>query len=203
MRILIFGDSITYGYNDSVGGGWAERLRMTPVFEESDHSVYPLGISGDTTEGVLKRFEIETAARFRNEKSFIVLAIGTNDCQYLKAAKQNRYTTKEFTSNYSKLIALAKQHGAGVLILGIPPADEVASKVVSEDKLWFEPRTLEINSIIKELAEKESLPFVDIMKLFEENGGKNLLDDGLHPNTKGHELIYETVKKKLRELLKM
>ncbi len=200
MRILIFGDSITYGYND-IEGGWAERLRMTPVFEETDHSVYPLGISGDTTEGVLTRFEIETTARFRNEKSFIVLAIGTNDCQYLNSDKKNRFTTEEFRSNYSKLIMLAKEHGVGVLILGLPPVDEVASRVVSEDKSWFEPRTLELNSIIKELAEKESVPFVDIMKLFEENGGNALLDDGLHPNTKGHELMYELVKQKLQEIL--
>lgn len=202
MRILIFGDSITYGYND-IEGGWAERLRMTPVFEETDHSVYPLGISGDTTEGVLKRFEVEAAVRFRDEKSFIVLAIGTNDCQYLKSEKKNRFATGEFRSNYSKLIALAKKHGAGVLILGLPPVDEVASKVVSEDKSWFELRTFELNMIIKELAEKEFIPFVDIMKLFEENGGKALLDDGLHPNTKGHELIYGSVSKRLREILKI
>lgn len=200
MRILIFGDSITYGYNDTEGG-WAERLRMTSVFEETDHSVYPLGISGDTTEGVLKRFEVETSARFRNEDSFIVLAIGTNDSQYLKTDKKSRYTTKEFRDNYSKLITLAKKHGVGVLILGLPPVDEVASKEVSEDKSWFESRTLELNNIIKELAEKESVPFVDVMKLFEENGGNDLLDDGLHPNTKGHELMYKEIEKKLRSIL--
>lgn len=199
MRILIFGDSITYGVSDSKGG-WAERLRMTPVFEETDHSVYPLGISGDTTTGVLKRFEIESQARFHDEKSFIVIAIGTNDGQYLRDENRERFSNDEFTRNYEELIGLAKRH-AGVLILGLPIVDEAASKTVSDTKSFPEAKNKELNKIIQNLATKHSIPFVDMQQLFERNGGTSLLSDGLHPNTRGHELIYQEVCKQLRDIL--
>ncbi len=201
MRVLVFGDSITFGYNDAAGG-WAQKLRLTPVFEETDHSIYPLGISGDTTEGVLKRFEIETLARrWHGEKTFTVLAIGTNDAQYLINEKRNRYTTDEFEHNYRSLLDLALEMSAGVLVLGLPPVDDEASKVVSEEKAFFQRRTVELNEIIKQFATEKNIPFVDIMSLFQNHGGNVLLDDGLHPNTQGHELIYREVCKQLRDLL--
>ncbi len=203
MRILIFGDSITYGCNDEKGG-WAERLRMDPDFTQKDHTFYPLGIQGDTSEGVLKRFDGETQARFKEQKSFIILAIGTNDTQYLKTEERNRFSEEEFNSNYLKLIKLAKKHGSGVLVLGLPPVDEtrVNSMSWSVEKSYFEARVNLFNSKIKALTQEYSLSFVDIMRLFEQNCDKSLLDDGLHPNSKGHKLMYRDVKKSLLRLFK-
>ena len=64
-RILVFGDSITYGAWDK-RGGWVQRLRefldeknlidlnKIPVL------IYNLGVSGDTTNDALERFEFES-----------------------------------------------------------------------------------------------------------------------------------------------
>ena len=52
---LIFGDSITQGFND-LTGGWVQRLRESLTL---DDFVINLGVSGDTSDGLLARFEVE------------------------------------------------------------------------------------------------------------------------------------------------
>lgn len=77
-RVCIFGDSITQGYNDFDNGGWADQLKIYFNKENPDHSFFNLGISGDNTEDLLKRFKVEVEAR--NPEVFII-AIGINDSQ--------------------------------------------------------------------------------------------------------------------------
>jgi len=67
-HILVFGTSTTYGAWDSEGG-WVARLRKfldektISSNYKSEGLIYNLGVSGDKTEDVLKRFEPETKAR--------------------------------------------------------------------------------------------------------------------------------------------
>jgi len=81
MNICIFGDSITWGAYDPINGGWVGLLRN--YFEkksEGEIEIYNLGISGNTTDGLLKMIENESIPR---EPEVIVLAIGINDTQYI------------------------------------------------------------------------------------------------------------------------
>jgi lysophospholipase L1-like esterase len=52
--ICVFGDSITWGAYDPERGGWVNRLRND--LEKKEIESYNLGISGDTTADLLKRF---------------------------------------------------------------------------------------------------------------------------------------------------
>src|SRR5476651_375488 len=98
-RILIFGDSITWGAVDEDGGGWAQRIKqyvdkktLTPGYASS---VYVLGVSGDTTEDLLKRFNSEVQSRLDDESNLmIVFAIGTND-SYIEIKSQENQVSKE------------------------------------------------------------------------------------------------------------
>ena len=57
--INIFGDSIAWGAYDEMGG-WANRLKQ--YFSEDKENyieVYNLGVSGDNSEKLLKRFFVE------------------------------------------------------------------------------------------------------------------------------------------------
>jgi lysophospholipase L1-like esterase len=68
MRIFVFGDSIAHGFYDT-GGGWVGRISSTlhqkslesivHVDGSSYFEVFNLGISGDSTEGVLSRIKTE------------------------------------------------------------------------------------------------------------------------------------------------
>ncbi len=73
MQISIWGDSITHGSCDEVGLGWVGRFRNS--FPTGDYvGVYNRGVSGDTTEDLLKRFSIEADSI---EPTKIVFAIFT------------------------------------------------------------------------------------------------------------------------------
>ena len=85
MNLLIFGDSITWGAWDEEGG-WAQRIKSfadkkaATLNYDNYTSVYCLGVSGDNTFDLLKRFETEVRARIdEEEKTLILIEIGIND----------------------------------------------------------------------------------------------------------------------------
>ena len=115
MEILVFGDSVAYGAWDGEGG-WVQRLRKStdaeiPDSETNDLRVYNLSISGDTTGGLLKRFDSETGQRL-GEDTFltIVFAIGLNDSAFFMDRNANWVSRKRFAENLKSLVAIAKKY---------------------------------------------------------------------------------------------
>ncbi|MFA4906803.1 MAG: SGNH/GDSL hydrolase family protein, partial [archaeon] len=111
MRILVFGDSISFGAADP-NGGWVQKLGKflygKTTKGNDDYQVYNLGISADSSIEILKRFESETIARERGpERTMIIFAFGTNDAQSFSNGSL-RTSTEEFGSNVRKLIELAR-----------------------------------------------------------------------------------------------
>jgi len=74
--ICIFGASTTWGAWDKEKGGWVNRLRLFFDKNYDNVDVYNLGVSGDTSNGLLKRFKIECEAR---EPTIILISMGEND----------------------------------------------------------------------------------------------------------------------------
>ncbi len=85
MRVLVFGDSITQGFWD-MEGGWVSRIRKhydQQMIYDADNdlpSIFNLGVSADSSDDVLVRFENETKVRATEEIAFII-AIGVNDAR--------------------------------------------------------------------------------------------------------------------------
>ena len=89
-QILVFGDSISYGKWDKEGG-FVQRMKNfldeeTLSKSENEHTIYNLGVSGNTTEDLLERFEFETKQRLKedDEELIFIFAIGVNDSQFIK-----------------------------------------------------------------------------------------------------------------------
>lgn len=56
----------------------------------------------------------------------------------------------------------------------------------------------EYDKIIELVCEKNNLIFTDVLSEFKKGNYKKLLDeDGLHPNSKGHQKIFEIVRDSL------
>ena len=73
---LFFGDSITYGEYDGILGGYVEILKRychAEFYNNNANEVncFNLGIGGETTEGLMKRFEVETKARLSPDENLI------------------------------------------------------------------------------------------------------------------------------------
>jgi acyl-CoA thioesterase-1 len=197
MRILVFGDSITQGYFD-VEGGWVGRLRREfDQLRENGTKTYPpvvfnLGVSGDTSQEVAARIDNETRARlWPGEEMVIVLNVGVNDARI--DGTRPFSTPEQYRQNLEWAIETARKYSQKILIVGLSPCVESLTTPVdwSVDKIsWTNQRIQEFDRAAKEAAATNKLPFVDVMAPFQAQLAKHdLLPDGLHPNSNGHQVI--------------
>lgn len=192
--ICIFGDSITWGKWDLEKGGWANRLRIfidekinMPKLDYFE--TYNLGVSGDTTEDLLKRFEIEAAAR---EPKMIIFSIGVNDSAYLKSENKNRVPFDKLEVNIQKLTQLAKKFTEKVVFIGLSKVDENKTNPIPwrPDIYYTNENIKKYDDKLKNICIENSIPYLDTFNLLD----KEELEDGLHPNSKGHEKTFQKIK---------
>jgi len=187
--INIFGDSITWGACDEMGG-WANRLRNYLGKDPVNYSkVCNLGVSGNNSDDLLKRFNSENQARNPN---IIMIAIGVNDSQYINSKDNPRVTLEKFENNLLELIVQAKKFTEEIIFVGLTIVDE--SKVMpipwDKTKYYDNENTVIYDAKIKEVAKNNNLHFIEMNDLLTEDD----LEDGLHPNSKGHEKMFLRIK---------
>ncbi len=192
VRICIFGDSITWGVEDLEKGGWVNRLRHyfdNYVKDENYFIVYNLGVCGDNMNNLIKRFEAECNARFPN---IIIFAIGINDAQSLKNKENPKIHLDKFEENLGLLINMAKKYSSTIIFIGLTKIDK--SKVASTQ--YSNENIKKYDLLLKNTSDKNNLNYVYMFDLLHK---KDLYNDGLHPNSKGHEKIFNKVKDYLIE----
>ncbi len=193
MNICIFGDSITEGYYDNEKNGWANRLKAILVNDE----IYNLGVSGDSTEDLLKRFDADIKDK---NPDMIVFAIGTNDSVYLPAEKRSYVDFDKFKENLKTLIDKSRQFTDNIVFIGLTPVDESLTKPIPwEIEMHYTNEEIrKYNDAIKQICKDEKLKFIDIFSDFEKNNYKEMLSDGLHPNEQGHEWMANRIAQELK-----
>lgn len=128
MNILVFGDSITQGFHDDERGGWVGRLFSYCVSEmiRSDYekyvSVFNLGISGERSCDLIKRFNVEFDTR-QQDGMATIFAIGINDSARNIKTDKNWCDINDYKNNLQQMINQAKIQG-GVVLLGLTAVDE-------------------------------------------------------------------------------
>lgn len=193
-HIICFGDSITRGENDSEKGGWADRLKAycMKLFlknRKDEICVFNMGIGGETTEGLVKRFVSEFDTRLLKDGSNIVtLAYGANDIALLNG--KNTVSLEKFSNNLNLCINHALKHDATVYLINILPVledDNNTKKRALKDILRY-------NDILLSIAQKQNINLIDVHSKFDIIKEELLTYDGVHPNSKGHEKIFNIVK---------
>lgn len=195
-KILVFGSSITWGAFDSEGGGWVERLKLY-MWAKGDIDVYNLGISGGKTPGLLERFESETKARIKeDEETIIVFAIGINDSYFVHSQNSLMVPPDKFKENIQKLIGFAQKFSSKIIFIGPTPVDENKTTPIpwDTDKSYKNENIKKYDEIIKSVCKDKNIYFIEIFDKWIQSDYQTLLKDGLHPNSKGHQKIFETVK---------
>lgn len=212
--ILIFGDSITFGSAD-VEGGWVQRLKK--LFDESNAinrvskkvsgestAVYNLGISGNTSDNLVERFEFECNQRVSREDNPItfIFAIGINDSAFSQEKKTNQVILSQFEKNLEKLIQLSKKISSRIVFIGLTQVIESKTNPIPwrTDIFYKNELIKKYDSIIKKVCNKNNVFFVELFEKFNQsNIAKFLNEDGLHPNSDGHKFMFEVIKKFLEE----
>lgn len=208
MRILVFGDSITQGFFDEEQGGWCNRLvslvnkREHDADYEYNKSVVNLGVSGDTTEDLLKRVKIETESRLLkypvDDYDVAIVAIGVNDSQFEMDSHENKIPVEQSIENIANITSILKEYVAKLVFVGLAPVVDERIQPMSWKIThgYSNDDIARYNKAIKQFARENECLFIDMDGVYE---GKEAecLPDGIHPNAEGHRMIFERVKEVL------
>jgi lysophospholipase L1-like esterase len=194
--LFIVGDSIAFGAWD-VEGGWAERLKRKLVMR-SMHAgvepplVYNLGVPGETSADVLRRFEHEVEQRLAREqgRSTVIVACGMNDAKVVDGTYQ--VSIEACAKNVGAIVDAAKKRGGVCVIVGVTQVDETIIPTRRNATLR------QYDARLASVAREHGAAFVDVHDAIP--AGELLADDGIHPNAAGHSILYERIQRVLDEL---
>jgi len=184
MNIVLFGDSLTFGYGvykkDSISSLLQNRFPQDNIINS--------GINGDTTREAVKRLFDDV---LRNEPDIVTILYGSNDC----APSDYGYRTiVEFENNLDIIISRIREISPKTEIIMItpPPVDETVFMPWTTNKR-IEPYC----QMIKEKAKEYDCIFLDFNKIFSEESKDNLeeylQEDGCHLSEKGYICFYESL----------
>jgi acyl-CoA thioesterase-1 len=172
QTILVIGDSLAAEYGIKRGSGWVERLNQKLVETDAGYRVRNASISGDTTSGGLTRLP---AALEKHQPAVVVIELGSNDAL--------RGLSLDMTQdNLTKMIELAKQANAQVLLIGmqIPPN-------------YGPTYTKAFHQMFQELANKHNTALVPFLLEDIATDRNYFQDDGIHPNESAQPILAEHV----------
>lgn len=203
MNIFVFGDSIAFGFNDENGVGWVDRLKADYIQRslqtEEFMKVYNLAVSGHDAEQVSTMIQSEVDHR-GDDEGILILALGVNEAR--ATSEQLVHSWDQQKSFLNQAVIAAKQACPAVIVVGCTPSlDRKTTPVSWDDNHYRCDDIKKVNDYLEETASKHGLDFVSVWDEFIMSGIEELLPDGLHPNAKGHEIIYNRVKEQLDTIL--
>ncbi|MBT9313354.1 GDSL-type esterase/lipase family protein [Leptothoe kymatousa] len=199
-KVVIVGDSLVYGYGDTEGGGWVERLRrqwMDP--SQPGPIIYNLGVRGDGVQRVAGRLEREFKLRGelrRQVPDLLVLSVGLNDSARLGKANGRPMTDEvTFTQELHTLLDQAKGL-CPVFFVGMVPVNEAAMPYANI--LHFSNADqVRYNQMTRLACEGRHIPYLDLFQRWRSQGDDwcqaRLSTDGLHPNVLGYRTLMADV----------
>jgi acyl-CoA thioesterase I len=179
--ILVFGDSLSAAYGLRPEQGWVALLQKRLASTGYGYEIVNASVSGETSSGGLQRLP---RALQLHQPRILILELGANDG--LRGLPLT--TTRE---NLQKMIALAKQSHARVLLVGmrIPPN--------------YGPRyTSDFAQMYPEIASRDGLPLVPFLLQSVALDPGRMQSDGLHPNARGEPAVLDTLWPQLEPMLK-
>ncbi len=194
MKIVCLGDSLTRGYGITASRAW-----VSLVSEKLGITMINRGISGDTTGGMLSRFEFDVVS---HRPDYVLLMGGGNDFR----AGCPPYVAQ---SNMMAMIHQAQSKGVIPIVgLAIPSdTDNLAPHWISfEGNYVIEKTSVEYRKWLTNFCETFSIALIDFYQPFKQHfeSRKNLplFLDGLHPNADGHVIMADIAANKLEEIIK-
>jgi len=181
--IVCLGDSLTWGFPYGPEYSWVHIVKQRIL--EKRIVLVNRGINGDTTEGMLERFESSVCSQ--HPVAVIVLG-GTNDILVRESLSRVEY-------NIEHIVAKARENAIKI-ILGLPiPLG------------WAEPerRLTRLREWIRAYAQEHDLKCIDFAAPFYRAGSLEIRHefylDGGHPTKEGYQLMADQVDLRLLQAL--
>lgn len=179
-KILVLGDSLSAGYGIEVEEGWVEMLNQRLERQGYPHQVVNASVSGETTEGGLKRLPRLLEA---HQPEWVLLGLGGND-------GLRGYPVKKMKANLAEAIEQSRKAGAQVLLLGIQIPPNYGRRYTDQ-----------FTSVYPKLAEEEDVALVPFMLEGVATKREMMQNDGIHPNAQAQPAILNNIWPVLKPLL--
>lgn len=180
-RLVFLGDSLTSGYN--LAGGLAYPSLIQGQLDQAglDFEVVNAGVSGDTSAGALRRLEKVLDGKVR----LLMVAIGGND----GLRGQDLDGTRR---NIASVLSRAREKKVATVLaaMEIPP---------NYGPLY----TSRFRDMYPALAREFSVPLIPFMLDGVAGDPALNLEDGIHPNARGHSMVATIVWKHLEPMLRV
>jgi len=180
VKIAALGDSLTYGWMAERGFLDYLKTMLNRKFPDSKFTIFNRGIPGDTAKEALRRIESDVIKLLPD---LVLVQFALNDAF-------TDFTPEEFSKNIKSIILSIKDKSdteiallTSVALLN-PEENKIANKFY--------------NKII-ECGDEHNLPVVSVHEYWNNkiaSGLKHSLlvqSDGIHPNSKGYEIMAEAV----------
>lgn len=117
MKIVAFGDSITYG--DTGDHGEPHPRRWTTLLaEKTGHEVVNKGVNGDTTRLALERFPADVQ---ESGADVVLIQFGYNDCNHWDTDRTARVSIYAFQANLTEMWERAHRFKIDAVFVGMHP----------------------------------------------------------------------------------
>ena len=185
MRLCFIGDSFVNGTGDPVGLGWVGRACAAARRRSHDITCYTLGIRGDTSADIARRWREEAARRLpAGIDGRLVFSFGANDCRGETGTP--RVDPGASLANARAILGTAKTHHP-TLMLGPPPLSDDAAADAAIATL-----SPALAGLCRELA----IPYLELHRPLSAIGLWRIelaAGDGAHPGAAGYAVIAEIV----------
>jgi acyl-CoA thioesterase-1 len=149
MRICFIGDSFVSGAYDGECLGWAGRFSAAARRRGHDLSPYNLGIRGETSAQIAKRWRAETEVRQSvQQEGHLVFEFGVNDAREVNGKRQLELA-QSLAAVREVLSAAARWKRT--LMVGPPPGTDQARNA----------RVAELSTEIRSICAEFSVPYFD------------------------------------------
>lgn len=180
-KIVFVGDSITDGWRNEGKEVWAKYYQ--------DRDALNLGIGGEQTQNILWRLDHGNIDRI--DPKLAVLLIGTNNIFFGSTVSDTAKGIKAVVAKLREKLPKTK-----ILLFGIFPRGAAPNNMRGD--------VLQVNEIIKRLADGKTVIWMDIGDRFVDTDGtisKEIMWDALHLTSKGYEIWAEAMEDTIWSIL--
>ncbi len=198
-KICFVGASSVLGQHDYEGGGFVNRFARWWEVKNTRNIVYNLGVSGDTTEEMLKRVDLELKVR---KPDLVVFSFGNNDSSRLnEEEKVYRVFLEKYKENIEKLLNKALVFTENIAVFGVYPIDDKKTDPLSWVNIsYLLYDVISYDNAVAEICDELNVLYYENMSNWLKRGYMDLLsEDGLHANSVGHEILSNDLQKFLSD----
>lgn len=190
-RIVLMGDSITYGCNASnKKSSWAGRLEeyLNTNFK-NQFEVINNGVLGENAQ---QGFDDVEDKVIKYTPDIVLIGYGTNDCTKEQGSYVNDFYN--FESNMEDIAGTIRSETNASIVFNLAPP--VIEELCNTDTMQIYNRDIETyNKAVKKICGPMGLSFIDHYEFMAGRKDlKQLIDSGgIHPNDEGHKLMLENI----------